>query len=444
MKPLNGSYNLAANLQEAEKTCFGVCARTQQRRQRSSMKSAFVLVTALAALTAYYVYLPLPSTVSDPWKLMLLDATFRATQQMCNLVHCLRLSHHLRVLNYVIGTFDKLEPPSSEHIMITDALFDGVEVRVFEPSPKEDRTLKRSVVYIHGGGWALASARTSFYNNLCRIMAESLNAVIVSIEYRLVPEVHFPEQFYDTFRATKYFLQSDILAKYSVDPGRIAISGDSAGGNLAAAVCQQLSLDETVTNKLKLQALIYPVLQALDFNTPSYQQNTDMPVLPRFVMVKFWIDYFNGNYDFASSMLINNHTSLDVSQAISFRGRLNWTSLLPSTFKKNYKPVIQSTGKAEIIQEIPALLDVRAAPLLAEKEIFQLQPKTYVLTCENDVLRDDGIMYAKRLESAGVEVTLDHFDDCFHGCMIFTIWPTNFSSGHRTRDSYIKWLSENL
>ncbi|XP_050822017.1 neutral cholesterol ester hydrolase 1 isoform X2 [Gopherus flavomarginatus] len=285
---------------------------------------------------------------------------------------------------------------------------------------------------------------TSFYNNLCRIMAESLNAVIVSIEYRLVPEVHFPEQFYDTLRATKYFLRSDILAKYSVNPDRIAISGDSAGGNLAAAVCQQLSLDDSVTNKLKLQALIYPVLQALDFNTPSYQQNTDMPVLPRFVMVKFWIDYFNGNYDFAPSMLINNHTSLDVSQAVYFRGHLNWTSLLPSTFKKNYKPVIQPTGKAEIIQEIPALLDIRAAPLLAEKEMFQLQPKTYILTCENDVLRDDGIMYAKRLESAGVEVTLDHFDDCFHGCMIFTIWPTNFSSGHRTRDSYIKWLAENL
>uniref|UniRef100_A0A8C8VFB3 Neutral cholesterol ester hydrolase 1 n=1 Tax=Pelusios castaneus TaxID=367368 RepID=A0A8C8VFB3_9SAUR len=367
----------------------------------------------------------------------------------CLLKKIARIFHATRyaceVLNYVIDTFDKLEPSSSEHVKTTDTLFDGVEVRIFEPSPKQDKTLKRSVIYIHGGGWALASASMFlFYNNLCRIMAESLDALIVSIEYRLVPDVHFPEQFYDALRATKYFLQSDILAKYSVDPSRIAISGDSAGGNLAAAVCQQLSLDDSVSNKLKLQALIYPVLQALDFNTPSYQQNTNMPVLSRFVMVKFWIGYFNGNYDFVDSMLINNHTSLDVSQAVSFRGRLNWSSLLPSTFKKNYKPVIQPTGKAEIIQEIPALLDIRAAPLLAEKEIFQSQPKTYILTCENDVLRDDGIMYAKRLESAGVEVTLDHFDDCFHGCMIFTIWPTNFSSGHRTRDSYIKWLDENL
>lgn len=169
-----------------------------------------------------------------------------------------------------------------------------------------------------------------------------------------------------------------------------------------------------------------------------------MPVLPRYVMINYWIDYFNGNYDLAHSLLINNHTALDVGEALSFRGRLNWTSLLPSSFKKNYKPLIQTTGRAEIIQEIPALLDVRAVPLLADNETLQMQPKTYILTCENDVLRDDGVMYAKRLENAGVEVTLDHFDDCFHGCMIFTIWPTDFSAGVQTRNSYIKWLDENL
>ncbi|XP_040535479.1 neutral cholesterol ester hydrolase 1 isoform X1 [Gallus gallus] len=408
------------------------------------MRAAWVLLAALAALAAYYIYLPLPGTVSDSWKLMLLDATFRAVQQTCHLIHYLRLSHHLIVLNYLICTFDKLKSVSSEPINITDVVFDGVEVRVFEPPAKQDEPLKRSVVYIHGGGWALASARTSLYNNLCRIMAESLNAVVVSIEYRLVPEVCFPEQFHDALRATKHFLQPDVLAEYSVDPNRIAISGDSAGGNLAAAVCQQLSKDELLIVRPKLQALIYPVLQAFDFNTPSYQQNMNMPVLPRYVMINYWIDYFNGNYDLAHSLLINNHTALDVHQALTFRGRLNWTSLLPSSFKKNYKPVVQTTGNAEIIQEIPALLDVRAVPLLAENETLQLQPKTYILTCENDVLRDDGVMYAKRLENAGVEVTLDHFDDCFHGCMIFTIWPTDFSAGVQTRNSYIKWLDENL
>ncbi|KAH0624162.1 hypothetical protein JD844_007612 [Phrynosoma platyrhinos] len=408
------------------------------------MKSAAVLLGAFLALGAYYVYLPLPSTVSEPWRLMLLDASFRIAQQTCNLVHFLGLGHHLRVLNCMIGVFDQLNPQSSEGVKITDTQFDGVEVRVYEPSEKGDKTLKRSVVYIHGGGWALASARGGYYNNLCLIMAESLDAVIVSIEYRLVPDFHFPVQFDDVLHAVKHFMLPEVLAHYSIDPSRVAISGDSAGGNLAAAVCQEMTQEENVTNRFKLQALIYPVLQPFDFNTPSYQQNEVTPVLSRFVMVKFWIDYFNGDYDFALSMVMNNHTALDLDHVNPFRERLDWTFLLPSRFRKNYKPVTPTTGKAEIIQAIPELLDVRAAPLLAEREVFRLQPKTYILTCEIDVLRDDGLMYAKRLEKAGVEVTVDHFEDCFHGCMIFTIWPTSFSAGHHTRDSYIKWLSQNL
>ncbi|XP_077204511.1 neutral cholesterol ester hydrolase 1 isoform X2 [Paroedura picta] len=348
------------------------------------------------------------------------------------------------MLNFIIGTFDKLNPQHAEQVKITDTQFDSVEVRVYEPPAKAEKALRRSVVYIHGGGWALSSARGSFYNNLCSIMAESLDAVVVSIEYRLVPDFHFPAQFDDALRATRHFMHPEVLAQYRVDPSRVAISGDSAGGNLAAAVCQEMSQDQNETGRFKLQALIYPVLQAFDFNTPSYRQNEFTPVLPRFVMVKFWIDYFNGNYGFARSLIANNHTSLDVGPASSFRDRVDWTSLITPRFRKTYKPVTPTTGEAEILQAIPSLLDVRAAPLLVEKQVLRLQPKTYILTCEIDILRDDGIMYAKRLEDAGVEITLDHFEDCFHGCMIFTIWPTRFSAGIRTRDSYIQWLGENL
>ncbi|XP_006971238.1 neutral cholesterol ester hydrolase 1 [Peromyscus maniculatus bairdii] len=408
------------------------------------MRSSCVLLAALLALAAYYVYIPLPGAVSDPWKLMLLDATFRGAQQVSNLIHSLGLSHHLIALNFIIVSFGKKSASSSPKVKVTDTDFDGVEVRVFEASPKPDEQLRRSVVYIHGGGWALASAKISYYDQLCTAMAEELNAVIVSIEYRLVPQVFFPEQIYDVMRATRYFLQPDILDKYKVDPARVGVSGDSAGGNLAAALGQQFTYVANLKNKLKLQALIYPVLQALDFNTPSYQQNVNTPILPRHVMVKYWVDYFKGNYDFVQAMIVNNHTSLDVEKAAALRARLNWTSLLPSSIKKSYKPVMQTTGDARIVQEIPQLLDAASSPLIAEQEVLQALPKTYILTCEHDVLRDDGMMYAKRLESAGVNVTLDHFEDGFHGCMIFTSWPTNFSVGIRTRNSYIKWLDENL
>ncbi|XP_014722333.1 neutral cholesterol ester hydrolase 1 [Equus asinus] len=408
------------------------------------MKSSCVLLTALVALAAYYIYIPLPSSVSDPWKLMLLDATFRTAQQVSNLIHYLGLSHRLLALNFIIVSLSKKSAWSSAQVKVTDTDFDGVEVRVFEGSPKPGEPLRRSVVYIHGGGWALASAKIRYYDELCAAVAEELNAVVVSIEYRLVPKVYFPAQINDVVRATKYFLQPEVLHKYSVDPDRIGISGDSAGGNLAAALGQQISQDANLKNKLKVQALIYPVLQALDFNTPSYQQNVNSPILPRYVMVKYWVDYLKGNYDFVEAMTVNNHTSLDVEEAVALRARLNWTALLPPSVTKNYKPVVQTTGNARIIQEIPQLLDARSAPLIADQKVLQHLPKTYILTCEHDVLRDDGLMYAKRLESAGVEVTLDHFEDGFHGCMIFTSWPTNFSVGIRTRNSYIKWLDQNL
>ncbi|XP_072817081.1 neutral cholesterol ester hydrolase 1 isoform X2 [Vicugna pacos] len=372
------------------------------------MRSSCVLLTALVALAAYYIYIPLPSSVSDPWKLMLLDATFRSAQQVSNLIHYLGLSHHLLALNFIIVSFGKKSAWSSAQVKVTDTDFDGVEVRVFEGPPKPEEPLKRSVVYIHGGGWALASAKIRYYDELCTAMAEELNAVIVSIEYRLVPTVYFPAQIHDVVRATKYFLQPEVLHKYSVDPGRIGISGDSAGGNLAAALGQQFNQDDNLKNKLRVQALIYPVLQALDFNTPSYQQNMNTPILPRYVMVKYWVDYFKGNYDFVQAMIVNNHTSLDVEEAAALRARLNWTSLLPASITKNYKPVVQTTGNARIVQEIPQLLDARSAPLIAEQEVLRHLPKTYILTCEHDVLRDDGIMYAKRLESAArSKVTTD-------------------------------------
>lgn len=78
-----------------------------------------------------------------------------------NLIHFLGLSHHLLALNFIIVSFGKKSAWSSAQVKVTDTDFDGVEVRVFEGFPKPEEPLKRSVVYIHGGGWALASASMS-------------------------------------------------------------------------------------------------------------------------------------------------------------------------------------------------------------------------------------------------------------------------------------------
>ncbi|XP_064188719.1 neutral cholesterol ester hydrolase 1-like [Anguilla rostrata] len=407
------------------------------------MKRVFTVACLLTAV-AYYVYIPLPSTISEPWKLMLLDATFRSAIRLGNLVHDLGLTHHIHVLNFAVNHFEMQAPESSKGVRVQDMSFSGVQVRLFESTRAEEGQLKRGVVYLHGGGWALGSARMRSYDFLCRKMAEELNAVIVSVDYRLAPDAHFPKQYDDALQASRHFLTPEVLARFSVDPNRVAVSGDSAGGNLAAAVAQELAMDNTTPIKFKLQALIYPVLQALDFNTPSYQQNRNIPILYRPLMAKFWLEYLDGDPSFIQAMLANNHSALDQNQAALGRAKLNWTLLLPPAVKRHYKPVVQTRGTARIIEEIPGLLDVRAAPLLAERDVLSRTPRAYILTCEHDVLRDDGLMYGRRLQEAGVTVTNDHYEDGFHGCMIFAFWPAYFSVGQRTVKNYIHWLEQNL
>ncbi|XP_061099229.1 neutral cholesterol ester hydrolase 1-like [Conger conger] len=407
------------------------------------MKGAFALTVLLAATTAYYFYIPLPSTISEPWKLMLIDGVFRGIMHVGRLADSLGVCHFLHVVNFSM-TLDAPDSVSSENLLVSDTTVGGVNARICQWTGGSAGELRRAVVFFHGGGWALGSGKKGAYATLCKKMAKDLKAVILSVEYRLAPEAHFPDQFEDAFQASKHFLQPEVLAQYSVDPERVGVSGDSAGGNLAAAVAQQVATDSSIPVKFKVQSLIYPVLQTLDFNTPSYQQNRNVPILYRPLMVWFWLEYLDADRGFLPAMIMNNHTAQDLEQVDPFRAAVDWTALLPPRFTEGYEPVVQAHGTPRIVEEVPGLLDVRASPLLAEREVLTQTPRAYILTCEHDVLRDDGLMYGRRLEEAGVAVTSDYYEDGFHGCLTFSFWPTFFTVGERALRNYIAWLDQNL
>ncbi|XP_068566397.1 neutral cholesterol ester hydrolase 1-like [Cebidichthys violaceus] len=397
----------------------------------------------LLSAAAYYVYLPLPSGVSEPWKLMLLDALFRSFMQASDVAHALGVCHRVHLLNQVVSWVEEVEARSCSAVQVSDSSLGGVPARVFRP--KRGRQPKRGVVYFHGGGWALGSGRMRSYDRLCRKMAEELDSVVMSVDYRLAPEAVFPDQYHDALAASRAFLSAQVLERYSIDPDRVGVSGDSAGGNLAAAVAQELGSDDTLTVKFKVQALIYPVLQALDFHTPSYQQNQAVPILYRPVMARFWLQYLGADASLEPLLLANNHSSLD-QRAIGAgaRSKLDWTALLPAERRKHFRPVVRETGSPRVMGAVPELMDARAAPLLAEQSVLGGTPKAYVMTCEFDVLRDDGLMYVRRLRDAGVAVTSDHYEDGFHGCMVFAFPPMMSSVGWRSMNNYIHWLDQNL
>ncbi|XP_069069444.1 arylacetamide deacetylase-like isoform X2 [Pleurodeles waltl] len=379
-----------------------------------------------------------PPGISSPVTLST-TPTIQMLFPLAKIAELLGLKNYMEVM-MLLTYAEQSSPVSDENVTVTDTIFNNVPVRLYLPRAESPK-LRRAVIYFHGGGWCVGSPAMMPYDLLSRWTANRLSAVVVSVDYRLAPQFHFPIQFEDVYSVVKFFLQKDVLSLYHVDPERVGVSGDSAGGNLAAAVAQQMQDDPEITVRLKLQALIYPALQPLDMDTPSYRENAYMPILQKQLMVRFWSEYFTTDRTLREAMDSNTHVASDLNHLIKLT---NWSTLLPEKLKKNHVYYKPQHGTSEFIKKYPGIIDTRAAPLLADVAKLKNLPLTYMLTCMYDVLRDDGFMYAARLKKAGVRVIHDHFDDAFHGVMALTSWPADLSLGHRMANKYIEWLNENL
>ncbi|NWY54773.1 AAAD deacetylase, partial [Chionis minor] len=405
----------------------------------AEMGAKLLCLCLASALVAYYIYTPIPEDLEEPWKVMLVSASFRAVGHLAEVADRLGLMHYMEAL-MVITTAEYVAPTSDENVTVTDTEFSKVAVRLYLPR-RAAGGLRRAVIYFHGGGWCVGDVGMKSYDRLTRWTSNVLNAVVVSVNYRLAPKHHFPVQFEDVYAVTKFFLQSSVLSQYGVDPDRIGVAGDSAGGNLAAAVAQQLLEDSEVKIKLKAQALLYPALQPLDLNLPSYRENENKPILSKSLMVRFWSEYFTSDASLREAMASNRHVPVESSHLFQF---VNWSTLLPEEMRKGHVYTSPASGSPELAQKYPGFLDARAAPLLASDAQLRRLPLTYVLTCEHDVLRDDGVMYVGRLRAAGIPVTHDHAKDAFHGALMFVSSPAELAVGHRLMNRYIAWLNENL
>ncbi|XP_051637968.1 arylacetamide deacetylase [Manacus candei] len=403
------------------------------------MGAKLLCLCLLPALLAYYIYTPVPAELAQPWRVMALCAPLRAVEHLSVVLDLLGLMHYMEGMR-LITAMETVVVTSDENVTVTDTEFNNVPVLLYLPKRAPDG-LRRAMVYFHGGGWCLGDAGMKSYDYISRRTSNELDAVVVSVNYRLAPEHRFPVPFEDVYSATKFFLQSSVLAQYGVDPARVCVAGDSAGGNLAAAVAQQLLEDPEVKTKLKAQVLLYPALQALDLDLPSYRDNANKPLLSRSLMVRFWSEYFTSDPSLREAMASNRHVPAEAGHLLQF---VNWSRLLPAGMREGHAYMAPTPGSAALARRYPGFLDPRAAPLLGSDARLRQLPPTYILTCEHDVLRDDGAMYAQRLRNAGVSVTHDHARDAFHGALLFILWPYELAVGHRLCNRYMQWLKENL
>jgi acetyl esterase len=235
---------------------------------------------------------------------------------------------------------------------ISDILVPGpagsLPVRVYNPSPGKPLPL---VIYFHGGGWVIGDIET--VDKPCRALANASQCIVASVNYRLSPETKFPGPAEDCYAATSWLAEN--ARSIGADGRFVAVSGDSAGGNLAAVVA--LMARDRGGPALSYQLLLYPVtVPAAGNEFASYRDNAEGYLLTRAGMVWFWDHYLASAED----------------------------------GKNPYASPLHATDLSRL-------------------------PPAMVVTCEFDPLRDEGLAYAKRLQEAGVSVKSSHYDGMIHG-----------------------------
>lgn len=244
----------------------------------------------------------------------------------------------------------KLLGPGEPVASVTDTKLPGpggeIPVRIYRP---QIAAPSPCIVYFHGGGFVIGSIET--HDGLCRMIANAAQVVVISVEYRLAPEHKFPAAVEDAYAAVcEVVRQADQLG---VDPNRVAVGGDSAGGNLA--IVAALMARDRGGPPLAMQLLLYPVADA-NLETRSYREFALGYMLTREAMAWFWNHYLND----------------------------------PEEGEQGY-----------------------ASPLRAG-DLSKLPP-ALVITAEFDPLCDEGEAIARRLEQSGVPVTYKCYPGMIHG-----------------------------
>lgn len=228
----------------------------------------------------------------------------------------------------------------------------GHDFRVRIYTPELQTQPAPLIVNYHGGGWVVGDLRTADW--MASSISSLVGAVVVSVEYRLAPQYPFPAALEDCYTAVEWAVGR--ATELGADPARMAIMGESAGGNLAAAVA--LTLRERSGPKLRHQSLIYPVLDGAA-DSDSYRVNAREVILTAAGMDRAFRHYVGAG------------------------DRLDW----------------------------------RVSPLRADS--LSGLPSTSMVVAGYDILRDEGVAYAERLRQAGVPVELAEYASMPHGFLNF-------------------------
>lgn len=261
-------------------------------------------------------------------------------------------------------------PPAEVELHAIPGGPDG-EISITVVRPVDGNGSLPVVVYTHGGGWILGNFAT--HERLVRDLTAQSSAAFVFVNFSPSPESHYPVALEQVYATAEWVARRG--AELGLDGRRLAVAGDSTGGNMTAAVT--LLANARGGPAIRYQALLYPVTNAA-FTTPSYGQFADGPWLTRKAMQWFW---------------------------------------------DAYAPDLASRAEPT------------ASPMQATQEQLRGLPPALVITGEADVLRDEGEAYASKLREAGVDVTAVRYEGAFHDFMMFNALAETNACRQATRQT---------
>jgi acetyl esterase len=241
------------------------------------------------------------------------------------------------------------QPAPPEVALVRELAADGIPLRLYRPLGSTAQQALPVLVYYHGGGWVIGDLDS--HDTLCRELANGSGCAVVAVDYRMGPEHRFPAAVDDALAATRWVRAN--AASLQLGASRLAVGGDSAGGNLAAVVA--IAARDAGDLPVAFQLLIYPATDQRR-GAPSHESNGQ-----GYLLTKDSMDYFHDHY----------------------------------------------------IDDPKHDLDWRASPLL-HADLSRLPP-AFVLTAGYDPLRDEGLQYAQALTDAGTRSALVCFERQIHG-----------------------------
>ncbi|CAF2831762.1 unnamed protein product [Rotaria sp. Silwood2] len=387
---------------------------TDQNKSRVTSLRSFLLIIALIFalfITHYIISVRVPGPMIHPIKYKIITGTFAFILDFSQFVELIFGIPYYTTLNTIVDSLDQVKIRSFDHgqVLYHDQYIDDVLVRIYTPSNMSKTLLSPVIIFFHGGGFFFGSIYS--HDTMTYHMSMYSGAKVISVNYRLTPNIHYPISIEDSVKVTRYVM--DNYQEFSIDPEQVFLCGDSAGGNIAVVVERHLRRKQKTLIRGVL--LLYPLLQLVNFRLPSYLTNSPYNILSLLredILTQVTNFYVNTSFT-KNELFKNQHLSFDDYNY--FYSKVNL-----EVSKKDHI-------NAKSHQDTWKLFNENISPLLADDEILHNSPSTFIGACTYDVLLSDAQLYFQRLQKLNVKDIIYREYRIFHGAMTFVDFPVAFN-----------------